>query len=52
MGYANKAITMSRETEKNVMRHGMTSNSSWNGHRWVPVIADNDGLWTGMYSVG
>ena len=43
---------MSKNTEKFVMRHGLASDSSFDGEKWIPVISDNDGLWTSMYTVG
>jgi len=52
MTYSEKAISMAKQTEDLVMRHGLASDSSWNGQKWVPAISDNDGLWTSMYGVG
>ena len=43
---------MSKQTEDNVMRHGLASESYWNGNEWVRAITDNDGLWTSMYGAG
>ncbi len=43
---------MSRTTEEFVMRHGLASDASFDGVKWIPVIGDNDGLWTSMYASG
>lgn len=34
------------------MRHGMASGAYLSGGKWIPEIADNDGLWTAMYGSG
>jgi hypothetical protein len=34
------------------MRHGLASDSFWNGTKWTKGISDNDGLWTSMYAAG
>jgi len=34
------------------MRHGLASDAYWNGKNWIPVVSDNDGLWTSMYASG
>ena len=52
MSMRQKAYEMSKQTEDYVMRHGVASESSWNGKEWVRGISDNDGLWTAMYGAG
>lgn len=52
LSYKEKAYQMSKTTEEFVMRHGLASDSSFDGKNWVPAISDNDGLWTSMYAVG
>jgi hypothetical protein len=43
---------MIEQTQKYVLRHGMASDAYFNGQNWIPVISDNDGLWTSMYGAG
>ena len=50
--YEKKALLMQKQTEDLVMRHGLASEALWNGQKWLPVITDNDGLWTSMYGAG
>ena len=52
MNYRDKAETMNDMTEQFVMRQGLASGASFDGTKWVPDIADNDGLWTSMYGAG
>jgi hypothetical protein len=52
LSYKEKAYEMSRTTEEFVMRHGLASDASFDGVKWIPVIGDNDGLWTSMYASG
>lgn len=52
ISYKEKAIIMSQNTEKYVMRHGLASDSVLVGDVWKGTISDNDGLWTSMYAVG
>ncbi len=52
MTYRDKADLMNDRTEKFVMRQGLASGAQFDGKKWVPEIADNDGLWTSMYGAG
>lgn len=52
LSYTDKAAEMSANTQENVSRRGMVSQSYWNGSDWAPSESDNDGLWTSMYGVG
>ena len=54
MSYTEKAIKMSEESEKCIMRHGLMANAHWGdgGQKCVPAVTDNDGLWTSLYAAG
>lgn len=52
ISYKQKAYLMSKKTEESVMRHGLASDSVFEGGAWKGSISDNDGLWTSMYAVG
>ena len=43
---------MTKNTEKYVQRHGLSSDSTFDGQKWVGSISDNDGLWTSMFAAG
>ena len=54
MNGTDKAELMSDNTQENVARRGMVSNSYYNEvlDKFIPDETDNDGLWTAMYGAG
>lgn len=54
MNGTDKAELMSDNTQENVSRRGMVSNSYYSEAlgKFVPDETDNDGLWTAMYGAG
>ncbi len=48
----DKATILSDDTQQNVARHGLVSDSYKSGDSWWRNASDNDGLWTTMYGAG
>ena len=52
LSYTEKATEMSNNTHTYLDRYGFISESLYKDGKWVPQDNDNEGTWTGKYSVG